>query len=441
MEILENNRIILDNIYKQSPNSVGQLKLEGNFLVYNNEMVDISEFNLNELMLGDSQFSSSLDTLSSEDVFRIIRLHAALMGNGKMRTVSEVKSEKKIEIIKQENPLMKSISLVSRPNGVGIDEFINIVDSTGENHLYKNDVNVNIFDIYDRLKAIKGESVTPDELISEVDRKLYEIRMTNAERVVDSSSVSEDFSNKMNRVNDPYKTDNTVQVMGNEQEDIAIVADQLDSSKNQIKTFDTDNGDLVINSHGQNVSEVNTTQVSGEDKTVVDSNQSVTSNGESTREVTQEEKQDEVIQLIPFEDFKKLYDASYVTDFTPEEKKNVELYYAFFGDLILYEDYLLPELREILGKLRAFVTEVEVNLENVENATKRQRELIDKRAELEEKGKNNAISNDLGKEQEYVKKLLMQKPDETGSIGTLQVLMFIVIIIAILSLISLYILN
>jgi hypothetical protein len=77
----------------------------------------------------------------------------------------------------------------------------------------------------------------------------------------------------MNRVNDPYKTDNTVQVMGNEQEDIAIVADQLDSSKNQIKTFDTDNGDLVINSHGQNVSEVNTTQVSGEDKTVVDSNQ------------------------------------------------------------------------------------------------------------------------------------------------------------------------
>ena len=441
MEILENNRIILDNIYKQSPNSVGQLKLEGNFLVYNNEMVDISEFNLNELMLGDSQFSSSLDTLSSEDVFRIIRLHAALMGNGKMRTVSEVKSEKKIEIIKQENPLMKSISLVSRPNGVGVDEFINIVDSTGENHLYKNDVNVNIFDIYDRLKAIKGESVTPDELIAEVDRKLYEIRMTNAERVVDSSSVSEDFSNKMNRVNDPYKTDNTVQVMGNEQEDIAIVADQLDSSKNQIKTFDTDNGDLIINSHGQNVSEVNTTQVSGEDKTVVDSNQSVTSNGESTREVTQEEKQDEVIQLIPFEDFKKLYDASYVTDFTPEEKKNVELYYAFFGDLILYEDYLLPELREILGKLRAFVTEVEINLESAENATKRQRELIDKRAELEEKGKNNAISNDLGKEQEYVKKLLMQKPDETGSVGTLQVLMFIVIIIAILSLISLYILN
>ena len=124
-----------------------------------------------------------------------------------------------------------------------------------------------------------------------------------------------------------------------------------------------------------------------------------------------------------------------------EEKKNVELYYAFFGDLILYEDYLLPELREILGKLRAFVTEVEINLESAENATKRQRELIDKRAELEEKGKNNAISNDLGKEQEYVKKLLMQKPDETGSVGTLQVLMFIVIIIAILSLISLYILN
>ena len=441
MEILENNRIILDNIYKQSPNSVGQLKLEGNFLVYNNEMVDISEFNLNELMLGDSQFSSSLDTLSSEDVFRIIRLHAALMGNGKMRTVSEVKSEKKIEIIKQENPLMKSISLVSRPNGVGVDEFINIVDSTGENHLYKNDVNINVFDIYDRLKAIKGESVTPDELIAEVDRKLYEIRMTNAERVIDNSSVSGDFSNKMNRVNDPYKTDNTVQVMGNEQEDIAIVADQLDSSKNQIKTFDTDNGDLVINSHGQNVSEVNTTQVSGEDKTVVDSNQSVTSNGDSSREVTQEEKKDEVIQLIPFEKFKKLYDPSYVVDFTPEEKKNVELYYAFFGDLILYEDYLLPELREILGKLRAFVTEVEVNLESAENATKRQRELIDKRAELEEKGKNNAISNDLGKEQEYVKQLMFKKPDESGSIGTLQVLMFIVIIIAILSLISLYILN
>lgn len=441
MEMLENNRSILNNLYQQSPSSVSELKLEGNYLVYKNDMVDISEFNLAELVYGDSQFSGSLDTLNSEDVFKIIRLHALTMGNGQMKTVGEAKSEKKIEIIKEENPLMRNISIVSRPNGVGIDEFINIVDSKGENHLYKNETEVNIFDIYDRLKAIKGDNVSPDELIAEVDRKLYEISLTKAERVVDSPEVSEDFANKMRRVNDPYKNDNSYDVIGSEKEDIAIVSDLSNSNNNQVKTFDTDNGDLVINSHGQNVNEVKTTQVSGDETSVVGTDTTVSDSVESDREVKKDDKKDEVIQLIPFEDFKKMFSPEYTAEFTAEEKKNVELYYAFFGDLILYEDYLLPELREILGKLRAFVTEVEVNLEDLEMATIRQRELIDKRTELEEKGKNKEISTDLDKEQEYVKKLMYQKPNEGGSVATLQVVAFIVIIIALLSLISLYLLN
>ena len=141
MIFIESNRAILNNIYNQYPNSVNELRLEGGYLIYGKESVDISEFDLNYLLTNSPEFASGLGSLSSEDVFRIIRLHSMILGSkGLKQDDNKKKAEDKLEIIKQENPLMRNITVVTRPNGVGIDEFFNIIDSKGENHLYKNDV-------------------------------------------------------------------------------------------------------------------------------------------------------------------------------------------------------------------------------------------------------------------------------------------------------------
>ena len=117
------------------------------------------------------------------------------------------------------------------------------------------------------------------------------------------------------------------------------------------------------------------------------------------------------------------------------------MYYAFLGDLILYEDYLVPELKQILAQLRQFITELEINLEDISQATIRQTEIINKRRELENKTKEKEISTDLDKEQEYVKKLMYQKPNDSGSVAIVQVITMILIVAILLVVIAMALIN
>ena len=441
MDILEVNRDILDNMRIQFPESVEGLSLDGNNLVYRGETCDISHFNLNDLLMGDSQFANSLSVLSGEDVFRIIRLHTIMMSKTSDVSLKKNDSKKKVELIQQENPLMRNISIVERHNGIDIDEYINIVDSKGENHLFRNETGVDVFSIYEMLKAQKGDQVTPDDLITAIHRRIHEVRMSNASDVMETDKVSEDFSNKLKQVNDPYKTNNSYKVSGNEQDDIAIVTDLSNPQKSEIKTFDQRDGDLIINSHGQNVHETTTSKVQGEERTTVDQTSSITNDTASEKGIVDNKEQQDLIHLMPLAEFFRLYSPSNTTPFSAEERKNVDLYYDYFGDLILYEDYLLPELRAVLNSIRNFVIEIEVNLEDLEQATQRQRELVQKRDELEEKKNSKDVSNDLNKEQEYVKKLMLEKPNESGSISTLQVLVIIIGVAIILTAITLMVLD
>ena len=437
METIEVNRKILNDISIQYPNSVRELKIEGTNLIFNNEKCDISNFNLYDLINGDSEFAHSLSNLSSEDIFRIIRLHANLLKS--QNNDLQNNNKNKIEIIKQENPFLKNITIVERPNGVSIDEFINIVDSKGENHVFKNDTNVDIFSIYEQLKVQYGNNITPDLLIDAINRKLYEIRMSN-ERNIDENN-SEDFKNKIEQINKPYKNDNGYQVQGNEENDIAIVVDKSNPEKSEIKTFTRDNGDLVINSHSQNVSGTVTNELSNNQSTTVNSTSEVNNEISSEKQIEDNKEIEQKIKLIPLEDFYKLYSPDKITSFNEEERDQVNLYYAYFGDLILYEDYLLPELRDILNKLRNFILNIELNIESRDQATERQQELLNKRDELEEKKKNNNISTDLNKEQEYIKKLLLEKPNDTGSISIIQVLMIILVIVIVFTIITLSVIK
>ena len=116
------------------------------------------------------------------------------------------------------------------------------------------------------------------------------------------------------------------------------------------------------------------------------------------------------------------------------------------GDLILYEDYLLPTLRTVLEQFRKYVFDLEYNNEGRE-INQLQQEAINKNKEMEE---SKALSNNemsLEKKEEKVRKLELIRRntnndlDEAGSISTIQVIALVVGVAIILTAITLYLIK
>ena len=447
MNIIEVNKYTLANLYEEYPESFKDLRLDGNYLVYNGEKTDISRFNINDLLSGETNFAASLSVLSSEDIFKIIRLHALHLESLSNKKIDN--NESKIEVIKKENPLMKNISIVTRNIDGYEDEYINIVGSTGEDHLFKNDRDINVFDIYNILRVNNpGRDVTPDELISEINRKLYEVRMQESSTLLDSSATSEDFDNKITRVADPYKNDKSTRVYGHEENDIAIVRDLDDSTNHDVITFDQNEfGDLIVQNHEQNVVGTDTSIKS--DTTIEETSfESGTNEEENTEsEVFEKDEEEVVALLISSQEFYDLLNSN--DELTEEQRKSIDLYYAYLGDLVLYEDYLLPELKQILNQFRSYVYELqygEVAEDSLKQINKKQQEAIDKSIAMEEKA---ALTNQEelteDKIKDSVKKLELVKPvnnyENAGSVSVVQVLAFIIGVSIILTAITLYLIG
>lgn len=452
MNILDVNTNTLAMLYDRCPQSFEGITLEGSLLKYDGDEVDISGFNINDLLSDSSNnFASSLEHLSPEDVYKIIRLHATLLGNSKTVTRSadtkEDESKKKIEIIKKDNPLMRNISVVHK-NDDGIKrEYINIVGSDGKDNLFPNDRNVNIFDVYDMLKLQNGgRDVTPDELIAAVYRKLYDVKLDVAEDILDKETTSEDFANKIERVNDPYKDSKTVKVVGSEEHDIAIIADMTDPGNHKVVTFDQNEfGDLVVNQHDPNVVGTDTISTTGTDSTVVSGDTAIDETVDSNNEIF--EKDDEKIEaiLLTTQEFYDLLNSP--NSLSEDELASVNLYYGYLGDLLIYEDYLVPELRQMLNDFRAYVFELEYGDVHVPLNDK-QRDAI---ARLEDMRQVQEISKDnldYDKINDNVKKLQRIRPvnnynqdDNAGMISTIQVVAFIIGIAIILTAVTIYLIN
>lgn len=450
MNILDVNRNTLANLYEQYPENLYGLSMDGNNLVYKGEYCDISNFNINDLLNGDTNFAASLSVLDAEDIFRIIRLHALGL-DSTLENQQELKSEEKIEIIKSENPLMKNISMVKQIHHGFTEEYINIVDSQGIDHLYHKDRDNDVFAIYEQLKGRNpGVEITPDDLIAEMNRKLYEVDMEDSFDLLNKSTTSEDFANKLRRVCEPYRDNKSIRVYGNENHDIVIVRDLDDPSKHKIVTFDTNEyGDLVMMSHDQNVMGTDTSITRG-DSTETTTDSSQVENPENEQEVIEKDEQKIIAKLIPTSEFYRLLNSP--DELTKEERNSVDLYYGYFGDLILYEDYLLPELKTILYQFRHYVYELQYaevpEGEVARELNPKQQEAITKAEEMELRVATVAPEEKTPEKVEenikVLKKLMPANdynPNDTGSVSIFQVLAFIIGVSIILTAITLYLIG
>ncbi len=412
------------------------LSIEGNDLVYNNQRVDISRFNIYELLDGTSLFSSALADLTSQEIFDIIRIHAVRINSaGPLKKDDE---EKKLDIIKRENPLMKNVTFVSRTANGYTDKYLNVVDSLGQDHLYHIDRNIDVFDLYEQLRIAYGrDSITPEEYIALLDRKVPKVALESARDMQERSDVTEMFQNKVDNLNDRYNGDSRVNVYGNEQHDITVVADER--GNHQVVTYNTNaNGDMVATAHDQNVSLNDTvTMENGQQINSSSSDDSISDSSNEEGYIEKKEAEDGAVELIPFEQFKELINSP--TPWDSYDKASVELYYGYFGDLIRYEEYLLPELVNLLAQFRYFVFELE-SLRNEGNTlNEHQEEAVNKLRELEEK-KELVNVDDYNKSMENVQKLVLKMPDnsqrEAGSISISTALLVIAIVTFVLTVIT-----
>ncbi len=435
MNIKEINKQTLFNLYEQFPESLTGLSLKGRFLRYQGEEVDIGEFDINELINSNTTFASSISVLSAEDIFKIIRLHA-LKIKSKPPEKKET-NEEKVASLKEENPLMQQVSIVTRVNDGIEEEFFNIVDSTGQDHLFRNDRSVDILAIYEELKYQNpSHHITPDELIAAINRKLYEISLDTARNISDNSQTTEEFANKMDIVNEPYQDDKMHNVYGNEAQDIAVIASS-DNTSHQVVTFNNNEfGDLVVNNHTSNVAASNDPVSSSTTDSITTTNEQISHETssykispqeESTPQIKENQEEEKKSNLLTPEQFYNLVNSSEAL--TEQQRLDVNLYYAYIGDLIIYEDYLLPDLQDMLNGFRAFVYELEYGSQKDAPLNEKQEEAITKHYELEAK-KNESLDNEtLDKINEDVKKLQYVKDNYTNNQGSISTVIAILLII------------
>ena len=371
MDILNNNRELLANLYEQYPLSFDGLRIEGNNLCLGKESCDISKFNIYDLIDGNSNFLANLNGMTAEDVFRIIRLHTLTLES----SFAKDKNAEKLEYIKQDNPQLQNITIIPKNERTGKEEIIVIVDSTGRDKVFVNTYGIDFFDVYAAVKdQVGSREVTPEDLIREIDKRIYEIDLTSETEIKNTNRHSEDFQNKITRTGEPYNDSSSINVYGNEENDIAIVADSRDASNHQVVTFNQDEfGNTYMDKHESNVS----VEEGNVEKDLNDKDNKIEAKVE-------EKKEEDVLPLISEREFYELLQRD--DELSDKERKDLATFYAFLGDLIIYEDYLLPDLTEVLNNFRLYV----LNCTNAINEgsiqpTKYQVECVNKLEELEQK--------------------------------------------------------
>lgn len=241
MNIIQKNKIVIETLIQEHNEFATELKInDNNTLSFRNLTIDLASLDLEVV----------LNSLNSID---LNSLYTALSG-----AIVKEDNEKKWEMIKQENPNMKSITIFKKHNLKynTYEEFINIRTSDGVNHLFKNSFNFDIFDEYMKLKSEYGDSITPELLASSIQKwQINELPTRRAEEAIADPTISENIKNQLQEYVTRYKGNKNIEITINTEEDIIFINDTISPEKSYIITFTKDiNNELVATEHSNNVS-------------------------------------------------------------------------------------------------------------------------------------------------------------------------------------------
>ena len=247
MNIIQKNKIVIETLIQEHNDFATELKInDNNTLSCGDLTIDLASIDLEVV----------LNSLNSID---LNSLYTALSG-----AIVKEDNEKKWEMVKQENPNMKSITIFKKHNLKynTYEEFINIRTSDGVNHLFKNSFNFDIFAEYMKLKSEYGDNITPELLANSIQKwQINELPTRRAEEAIADPTINENIKNQLQEYITRYKGNKNIEITINTEEDIIFINDTISPEKSYIITFTKDiNNELVATEHSNNVSSVSYSQ-------------------------------------------------------------------------------------------------------------------------------------------------------------------------------------
>ena len=241
MNLITKNKIVIETLIKNNNEFATELKInDNNTLSFRDLTIDLSSLDL-EVVL------KSLNSIDPNSLYTALS-----------EAIVKEDNEKKWQIIKQENPNMKSITIFKKHNLKynTYEEFINIRTSDGVNHLFKNSFNFDIFNEYMKLKEEYGDNITPELLASSIQKwQINELPTRKADEVIADPTISENIKNQLQEYVTRYKDNKNIEITVNTEEDIIFINDTISPEKSYIITFTKDiNNELVATEHSNNVS-------------------------------------------------------------------------------------------------------------------------------------------------------------------------------------------
>ena len=345
------------------------------------------------------------------------------------------------------NNQLNNIVITTRelPNG-SKQEYINIVDSEGKDHLLYNMYNVDLMQMYmEALTKFGSSDITPEQLFEVFRERCTEVDLEDTYDMAHKSGTSEEFKTKMEDYEKKH-IDDKHYALGNEENNILISNDHTVTSYER----DTD-GNLVQrdfansanqNSNtGENSSQSTSEAASG---TTPPENTEVTENVQEVMntegelsvneqdEITHLKEEAIVIKLISQEEFYKLISST--TLLSEEEVKQIQLFNSYLEDLMVYRDYLLPELREILAKFEYVMSEYAVA--NEEELNQNQKTELNKYYEMQDNIEKRVLTNDNVNLENEVQKLKLVMPEKEGKTSSVAIVLIMSALVVIMGIIA-----
>ncbi len=257
------NENILNELKKKIL-ALNLLKIADNKITYGDRSIDINNFDLSLLLSDD--FVKAIADMKPDELFNAIEK--------KVKEYKGLTATDKWKQIISENPFMKNITIFNQKDKDTLlnVEYINIYTSDGKNHLYRNDIGMDIFVEYNKLKAMYGNDITPEMLVNQIEKwKKDSLSIEKSDSLIENSTTNESFKNKLREIRSNFEGKEEIVVEANMDEEIVYINNREHPDLNVIVTFDKDiNGELVMKVHKNNVNEITSSKVNPSDENEVD---------------------------------------------------------------------------------------------------------------------------------------------------------------------------
>ncbi len=400
---MNNFYIFIDQI-KQCP-EFKKFDIKNNKIGYNGEYIDFSYFDFYDFYSKNINFKNNVSNLNAESIFKILEIHARFYDEKNKK--QEMTSEDFNKITKN-NEILQKFQLIHNNKKVEgiVKDYIRYQDKTGKNYLLCDVNGEDVLKAYETLVTSRGNTITEDDLFAFLNNGKKNIKLECLNEALMRNDATEEHLNNLKLMNERnHAIGNTLDTpLGNDEEKIYI-------SNGVVITFN-------LNKHNEYIKESH--EMSNEDKEV------------STESKIQEEKveEKEKIPLIKFDEYYKLIFKQ--SPYTKEEEDKIKVFENYIFDVIVYKDYLIPEIYEyytMFCNLTNQLYEIKDPTQNISDTIKRYEDML-------ARSENVVLEN----VPEKVAKLIRTNPN-IDKVGSASMAIYITVLIIVIGLLIAIILN